>query len=48
MVLAILIVILVIYIYQRVWYYSLCRDGLEKNGCPYISIASGKLKYLLI
>ena len=34
--------------YQRVWQYSLCRDGTEKNGHPYISIASDKLKSLVI
>ena len=28
-------------------YNQLCSDGIEKNGSPYISIASDELKSLL-
>ena len=34
--------------YQRVQQYSLCRDGMEKNGRLYTSIASERLKSLVI
>ena len=34
--------------YIREYGSTLCRDGPEKNGRPYISIASGKLKSLLM
>ena len=38
----------VYYIYIYISESTLCRDGPEKNGRPYISIANGKLKSLVI